>query len=383
MAVPYRYLICDLLTDEEIVDIEFEGVSYDHRVNQPGVFSGRLPLTDDRLSKRWNRVMPRDTTDLTAGIGRCICHVIRDDDLWGSYWLWRGKVSQGRGGPPMAEVQGMSLDGYMQQVEIQADLAFAATDQVEIARQLISHMQSDPRANIGLLLQPGTTGATQDFVVAVTDKARYGQKLQELANADGGFEYRINTRISGGTRIREFVWGYPTLGQVNTRHDYVQPGNVLEWSEEVDATRGGTRWTAQGDSTSNDLSLASGPLLSSVAEASAHLAAGWPRTDRTAQFPGTRDLPTLDAFAAYRAAIAPGVTRVHTATVELDDHPTLTPHLLGDYAALRLVNERYPLVDTVASFVRDWRVIGMEIKPASRNNDIEECTLIFEEASSA
>lgn len=383
MAVPTRYLVCDLLTDAEVADVEFEQVTYDHRVNVPGVFNGRLPLQNERLSNLWNRVMPRDTQDLTSGIGRHIVHVIRDDDLWGSYWLWRGKVSQSRGAPPVAEVQGMSLDGYMQQVEIQADLAFTATDQVEIARQLISHMQADPHANMGILLQAGTTGVLQDFAVKVTDKARYGQKLQELANADNGFEFRFNTRISSGVRIREFVFGYPKLGQVNTRHDFAQPGNVLDWSEEVDATRGGTRWMAQGDSTSNDPSVASGPLLSSVVEASAHLAAGWPRTDRTAQYPGVRDLPTLQAFAAYWAAIAPGVTRVHTATVKLDDAPTLTPHLLGDYAALRLVNERYPLVDGVASFVRDWRVVGMEIKPPSRDSDVEECTLIFEEAASA
>lgn len=383
MAVPTRYLVCDLLTDTEVADVEFEQVSYDHRVNVPGVFAGRLPLQNDRLSNLWDRVMPRDTGDLSSGIGRHLLHVIRDDDIWGSYWLWRGKVSQQRGNPPVAEVQGMSLDGYMQQVEIQADLAFTGTDQVEIARQLIAHMQSDPHADMGILLQPGTTGILADFAVALTDKQRYGQKLQEIANADNGFEYRINTRLSSGTRVREFVWGYPKLGQVNTRHDFAQPGNVLDWSEEVDATRGGTRWIAQGDSTSNDLSVASGPLLSTPAEASAHLAAGWPRTDRTAQYPGVRDLPTLQAYAAYWAATAPGVTRVHTATVELDDNPTLTPHLLGDYAALRLVNERYPLDGTVASFVHDWRVVGMEIKPPTRDNDIEECTIIFEEATGA
>ncbi|MCW2765936.1 MAG: hypothetical protein JWO11_1895 [Nocardioides sp.] len=384
MAVPYRYLICDLLTDTEVADIEFEQVSYDHRVNVPGVYSGRFPLVSDRLSNLWDRVMPRDTTDLSSGIGRHILHVIRDDDLWGSYWLWRGKVSQSRGAAPVAEVQGMSLDGYMQQVEIQADLAFPGTDQVEIARQLIAHMQSDPRADMGVITQPGTSGVLADFKVALTDKARYGQKLQELANAELGFEYRFNTRLSLGTRVREFVWGYPKLGQTNTRHDFAQPGNVLDWSEEVDASRGGTRWIAQGDSTSNDLSLASGPLLSTPAEATAHLAAGWPRTDRTAQYPGVRDLPTLQAYAAYWAATAPGVTRIHTATVQLPDNPTLTPHLLGDYAALRLVNERYPLTaDGVASFVHDWRVIGMEIKPPGRGGDIEECTIIFEESTSA
>lgn len=378
MAVPYRFLICDLLTDEEVADVEFEAVSYDHRINVPGIFSGKLPLVNPRLSKLWNRVMPRDTQDLSSGVGRHIIHVIRGGDLWGSYWLWYGKVSQSRGSSPVADVKGMSLDGYMQSVEIQADLAFTGMDQVEVMRQLVAHMQSDPRADLGIAVQAGTTGVQQDFTVVVGDKARYGQKLQEIANADQGFQYRINTRIAGGVRIRELVWGFPVLGQVNTRHDFAQPGSVLDWSEEHDATRGGTRWTAQGDSTNNDLSLASGPLLSTVAEATAHLAAGWPRIDRTVQYPGVRDLPTLNAFAAYWAATAPGVTRVYTTTVELPDNSTFTPHLLGDYAALRLVNERYPETDDgVASFVHDWPVVGLEIKPPYRDNDIEEATLIY------
>ncbi|RCG31998.1 hypothetical protein DQ384_05500 [Sphaerisporangium album] len=377
MAVPYRYLICDLLTDREVADVEFDNVTYDHRINMPGVFTGKLELADLRLSKLWNRVMPRDTGDRSSGVGRHIIHVIRGDDLWGSYWLWYGKVSQQGGQAPVADVKGMSLDGFMQQVEIQADLSYIGLDQIEIARQLVGHMQSDPRADLGILLPAGDTGVLQDLIIAATDNARYGQKLQELANAQNGFQYRINTRIAGRARVRELVYGYPTLGKVNTRHDYSQPGNVLSWSEEVDATRGGTRWRAQGASTSNDLSLASGPLVSQVAEATEHLNDGWPRIDRTASYPDVRDLPTLNAFAQFWAATAPGVTRVYTTTVQLPDNPTLTPHDLGDTAALRLVNERYPEVDGVASFVRDWPVVGLEVRPPRRDNDVEEATLIY------
>ncbi|MFF4417105.1 hypothetical protein ACFYY8_31680 [Streptosporangium sp. NPDC001559] len=388
MAVRYRWMICDLLTDDYIVDLPLRVDSYDVRFNQPGVMSARMPITNQRINKLLNRAFPADFEDLSAGPGRVVLHCIRQrtnlpDDLWASYWIWRAKTSQGRKGPPQIELAGMSLDGYFAQVEIDALFERTATDRIVIAHDLVTELQAQPYAGIGVAMQAGTCGITQDLIVKPTDKARYGDTLQKLADQSNGFEYRVDTRFDGTDRVRELVWGFPIISETDTRHDFSQPGNVLEWGIEADALRGGTRYRARGDSVTSDITNESLPQLSEYVEASAHLAAGWPRLDRTVDLPGQTDLTALQGYATWWAETAPGPVRVHSVTVRLGDNPTLTPHRLGDYARIRLVNQRYPRIDGVASFVRSWRVIGMEIRPPQRSNGIETAELLFEEQVSS
>ncbi|MFC6080905.1 hypothetical protein [Sphaerisporangium aureirubrum] len=383
MAVRYRYIFADLLTDETICELPLTKVSYDHRINQPGVFSAGMPIANRRVSNLLARAIPRDIADLSAGPGRIVCHCLRDNgsfvDLWGSFWVWYAKTSQGRKGPPQVDLRGMSLDGYLASVEIQTAFSRLATDRIVIARDLVTEVQALPYAGLGINFGAGTSGVTQDLIVAPGDKANYGETLRKLAEQTNGFETHLNTYLAGGQRVRELRWAYPTLGEEGAHHEFSQPGNVLEWSQESDALRGGTRWRARGDSANNDLSLASGPQFSEPVEATAHLQAGWPRIDRTLDLQGETDPASLQSYAAYWAATAAGAVRVHTATVRLAPKTTLTPHRLGDFATLRLSNMRFPRVNGVAGFVRSWRVIGMEIKPPDRSNGIEEANLIFEE----
>ena len=382
MSAKYSYLICDLLTDEPICYLPFKGVSFDHRFNQGGTFSGNVPLVNQTLSAHVNKVMPRDAGDLSAGPGRVICHVLRQApgiplDLWGSYWLWRGKVSQGRRGSPVAEFTGMSLDGFLSRVEVQDDLSWVAEDRVEIARQLLAHAQSQPYADLGITLQSGLCGDTVDYSVKRDESTTYGDRIADIANSTGGFENRVDTYIDGTNRVRSWIWGNPIGGYVPVE-EYAQPGDVLEWSEEIDASRGATRWRVRGDSTNRDLAAESGPLTTDPVEATAHLAAGWPRTDKTVSYPGVGEISTLNNYATYWATVAPGNARVYTVTVRLRDNPRLTPHRLGDYIRVRLSNTRHPRVDGVSSFVRSWRVIGMQIKPPERGGQ-EEAVLTLEQ----
>lgn len=383
MAAKYSYLICDLLTDEPICYLPFKNVSFDHRFNQGGTFSGSVPLVNRTLSAYVDRVMPRDEADLSAGPGRIVCHVLRQApgiplDLWGSYWLWRGKTSQSRRGVPVAEFQGMSLDGFLNQVEVQEDLDWIAEDRVQIARDLLTHAQAQPYTNLGIAIQGGLCGNVTDFTIKSAEAAHYGDRIADIANADGGFEHRIRTYLDGETRVRAWQWGDPIGGTVPI-DEYAQPGGVLEWSEEIDATRGATRWRARGDSAEPDLSAEAGPLTTEPVEATAHLLAGWPRTDKTVTYPGVREISALNNYATYWAATAPGNSRVFALTVRLGTNPRLTPHQLGEYVRVRLVNQRYPAVGGIATFVQSRRVIGMQVKPAEKAGGQDEATLILEQ----
>lgn len=386
MAVRYRWMICDLLTDGFIADLPLNVPEYDHRINQAGVISASMKIPNQRINRLVDRVVPRDFEDLSAGPGRLVLHCIRQrtnhaDDLWGSYWLWRAKTSQGRKGPPQIDFTGMSLDGYLRQVEIRSTFERLGVDLITIGRDLLTAALARPYANIGATMAAGTAGITQDLIVRPTDKQSYGAAFAKLAEQNNGFEYHFDTRFDGGgQRVRELDWAYPKLGQFETRHDFAQPGNVLEWSQEIDALRGGTSYVARGDASNSDVTNESLPTLSTPVDAADYHAAGWGRLDRTLDRPGTADPTALQQYAAYWAATTPGPVRLHSVTVRLGDNPSLTPHNIGDYARVRLVNRRYPRVDGVASFVRSWRVIGMAIRPPQRSNGIEEAELLFEEA---
>jgi hypothetical protein len=173
------------------------------------------------------------------------------------------------------------------------------------------------------------------------------------------------------------VYGYPTLGSADVAHVFVDSpggGDILDWEEDLDALRGGTVWRARGGidpTAAADASTTSTPLMSAPHEAAAHLAAGWPRIDRTLNYNSIIDQGLLDDYAAYWAAVAGGALRVDSATVALGAQPSFTPNNLGDKARL-FFNNAWHLPHS-----RVRRIIGVTVTPFSRD-EREEMQLIFE-----
>jgi hypothetical protein len=128
---------------------------------------------------------------------------------------------------------------------------------------------------------------------------------------------------------------------------------------------------ARGSSISTDASTQSVPLLSTAHEATAHLAAGWPRTSRTITYPTQTDLPTLEEYAAYWAARAGGAVRVDMATVTFGKIVTFTPNHLGDVGRLYLHNQWHQGV------WRRRRIIGVGMTPVSKKTGKEEARLVL------
>lgn len=383
-VVHYTYVFADLLTDEQICkDLDLYDVSYDRRITEGGAFSAGLVITDDATAAKVARILPRYPGDLSTGPGRTIVHVYRNGVVWGSYVIWRGTVSRsGRGEPIRVQIEGSSLESYLKQVKIRDDLGpYAGVDQIVIARTLLTAMQSTAPYNLHLTLQAGTSGVTQDRQYLASQATTYGEQLAELANTSPGFEWIVQVIDNGdGTRTRYWLWGAPKFGASSSDHKFMEPGNVLSWSEDIDALRGGTAFQARGESTNSDASSSSEPLVSDVALAQAHIDAGWPGIDVTTDYSGVDDEATLNAYATWAATTRGGAVRVHQATVRLPANTQFGPGGLGDWVTLMLVNPWWPIVDGVASFAKRWRVVGMAFKPPSKGSGQEECTLTFEEA---
>jgi len=74
----YRYTTHDMLTGEYIDDIYPVSPVYGKRLNEPGTFSGSLPIPNSRVAAAVRRVIPRLKSDLTTGPGRVQIRVWRD-----------------------------------------------------------------------------------------------------------------------------------------------------------------------------------------------------------------------------------------------------------------------------------------------------------------
>lgn len=379
----YRFVAADLLTDAYVADLPLKDVSFERKIIEPGTLSATIEIPNRDIADLVARVIPRHPDDLSTGPGRTVVHVIRSGVIWGTYVIWAASVSQQGRGPVQVGLQGSTLESYLNRVLILNDLGpYEEADQVEIARNLLASMQSDPAADIGLALQPGTSGVLRDRTYLASENVSYGQRLAELAVVDDGFEYIVHTSLDQGTgaRSRSWQWGYPRLGSIDSNHVFGQSGDVLSWQEDIDSTRGATRWQTRGETVNTDVADESVPLTSDIYPAQAHLDAGWPRLDATVDYSTVSEVDTLNAYAAMWAATRAGAVRVHQATVRLPVDTAFSPANLGDYVRLMLVNDWWPIEGSVASFSKSWRVIGMGVKPPSRDSGLEECTLVFEEA---
>ncbi|MFC4897916.1 hypothetical protein ACFQVD_26415 [Streptosporangium amethystogenes subsp. fukuiense] len=371
----YRYVFSRLMDGAYLGDLDLENVTFDKRILQPGTFSATIPIPSREVGDQVAEIIPRGETVLDRGPGVITCQVYRAGEPWGEYWITAATISRSGRDTPSIQLRGSTLDAYLLHVELQEELGpFEGLDQIDIARELLYHAQGQPYADLGLVLQGGTSGTVRDRTYTA-DEATYGQRLTELAQVEGGFEWAINIVAGPYGLERHWVWGMPLGTQSPAPHlfsDGPYSGEILSWGEEIDALRGATRWRARGDRISTDASTASTPLISTSAEALAHLAAGWPRIDKTVTHSTVTEMTTLEGYASYWAATAPGALRVDSVTVALGEKPSITMNSLGDAARLHYDNEWH------LPHWRTRRIIGIGITPTSKAAGKEVAQLILE-----
>jgi hypothetical protein len=379
MTAAYRYLFCDLLTDQPIADLELDQVTFDRRIIQPGTFHATAPVPNRAIAERVRRIVPAGPLDWHTGPGRTVCHIYRNGAIWGTYLIWSAvPQSTGRGVVSVA-LQGATLESYLNRVEIREDLTYTGQDQTSgIAAGLVNHMQAQPHADIGLTVTAPATGQLRDRTYLRSEAATYGQRLSELAAVAGGFEYMIRTYESGGTRVREFVTA-TTLSGSAADHIFTEPGNVLTWEYGSDATNAATNWQTRGATINTDLGEQSQPLMSNTWLVDELTDVGWPRLDRTVDYNTVTEFETLQGYVHWWRDNRSGVVRVPQLTVTLTGSE-FNPNSLGDFARAKLVNPWWPLdSDGRPTFSERWRIVGCEISPPTRRSPQETCKLIFAE----
>lgn len=373
----WRYTFADLLTDQDICDVELSGVTFDKRIIEPGAFKGMAAIPN------------RKRADLVKKIveGRTVCHIYRDADIWGSYIIWQNTPKCDEKGRITVDLAGASLESWLWHRMVAVDREFLGVDQIDIARVLLDDIAGgyapyQAAADIGLAYRPGMSGVPRDRTYRLSEMTSVGQRLSELANCEQGFEWTIRTWVDQATGTRPRLWDWDTqLGQTNAPWTFSQPGRVLSWQYPRSAVECGTGHWARGDTPQTDVTGLAEPLLVGPYAATDLLNAGWPWLDVSTDHQGVLDSTTLDAYALRWLQTHSGSIGIPIVTVTLPGRGGISPNNVGDNARLTLVNDWWPLdVNRRPTFDHSWRVVGMEVTPGDGEDaGNDKADLIFAE----
>jgi hypothetical protein len=360
----YSYRFANLLSDSDIAELELSNVKFDRRIITPGAFSGSIAVTNSDTATQVKKIIP----------ARTIVHVYRDADIWGTYIIWSMRVRSSPRGPVNVEFTGASLESWFYKRIVDVDLSFTGEDQFDIARELVANAQIGwtpyaDSADLNVIAQSNLSGTERDRSYYVTDAVSVGQRLEELANVDNGFEYMISTYVDAdsGSRIRELVLA-EELGAGNTNFVFTYPGSILNYELNFDASEAGTAFWARGATIGDDITQTSAPLMTEAPVLSSDwLDNSFPHMDKVIDYPSVTVLLTLEDYAAYWRDNRSGVWAVPIFEINTSDVPSvLPPSALGSYAQYTIQDEMFGLTDTGPEFSYRNRIVGIEVSPPDR-----------------
>lgn len=368
----YTYRFANLLSDSDVAEMELLDVRFDRRIIQSGAFSASIPIVNSDIANQAKKIVP----------ARTIVHVYRDSEIWGTYIIWSVRLRSSSHAPTTMEIQGATLESWFDKRIVDQDLVYTGTDQFDIVRDLIDNAQVgwtpyEDAANLGITVTSNMSGVLRDRSYFLTDAASVGQRLQELAAVDNGFEYMINTfdDYALGIRKRELVLA-SSLGSSNLEVVYTYPGSISSYEISYDATSAATAWWTRGDTIDDDVSGTSFPLMTEAPVLSDEwLQSAFPHLDRVVDYSSVTLLSTLEDYAAWWRDNHSGVVAVPVIEINTSDNPTLIPPTaLGTTAKFTIEDQFFGHGD----FSSENRIIGIEVTVPSRGTQ-ETIRLVIEQ----
>lgn len=332
----YRYRFYDCLSGASLGALPLQGVEFDHALNGIGNFRGYLPLGDPRVTAANPLGVPSEA--------RTEVYVDRDGVIqWGGL-VWHCERRQGAS-QVSYEILAEEFGSYYGKRIIRHDLAFAAQDQLEIARDLFRYAAglplvaatgtptfSQPNGNVRLFLGTETSGRNRDRTYLASELATVWQRVSELGAVIDGFDYSIDCVYdTGGVPRKTFVPGYPRRGRTSgeTALLFQTGANIDDYALPRDGYQIATGVLVKGSDANN-------AQLTSTASSAALLAAGYPAIELTESYSTVVDQATLDGHAQAVVALHGQALQLPTLSVRADRRPVLGSYIVGDECRVRL-----------------------------------------------
>jgi hypothetical protein len=350
---PYRVLLCDLRTDRTLATLPLNDVSIDDYIGQAGSLSGTLPVPNRGIADRLRPIVQA---------GRTAVWVERDRAIWWGGVLWTVTPSVDERGFATVELQCGTFDTYLDHRMLRETYRAENVEQLDIARDLIEAVQQQTGGDIGIEYDTTTSGVTRSRTYNRHDQPIVREALDELADLDRGFEWRIACYRdpATGRRVKQLQLGHPHIDRGPADVVLTHPGPVQSYSLPDDGTLRANVWQSRGGTANDNAAADSVPLLSELLIDREALDDGWPRLDGSSDY-NTTEQTSLDAHAradfnrARRSQIVPEVTVLLGQDV--------TPDLLGRTVRLRLHDLWHP-----DGYDRRHRVVGISVQPPERGH---------------
>lgn len=364
-ASTYRLRLCDLRTDQMLGWADVGGVGYDDYIGKSGSLTATAPVPNSTTARKLRELLLP---------GRTMAYLERDGAIvWGGT-VWTRTPTRDARGFYSCPIQGATLESYYRlHRQIRDDLTYTATDQLAIARALVTYAASKSGGNLGIEMDTGQlSGVLRDRAYSRYDQAWIGQRIDELAAVSGGFEWRIQLYTdTSGVRHRALRLGYPRLAAGTQDQMLDSPGPVTAYSLSEDATVMANSWQSRGATVNSDLASTSVPIITAELTTPADIATGWPLLEGSSDYSSLADPVLLAGYAA--ADLARSVRPVTIPSVTVLTGSVAQPQL-GAYVRLRITDTWY--YDGLSA---RYRVVGLKASPAERGRP--ESTELYLEAA--
>lgn len=253
------------------------------------------------------------------------------------------------------QIAGVQLWALLRSRRIRWTTRYSQVDQFQIVRSLVERAQQSTGGDLGIVVDPGSSGRLRDREYAAWDDKPLGEAIEQLSEVIDGFDFRLDTiRVGDGyeRRLRLF---YPRAGR-----DAASTGHVWTWGSNAVAME----WPVNGERTANAIAaLGAGEeaaMLRTVVTDTSVLAEGYPLLEGSLSLKDVSVRSTLEGHARAELANRARPISLPTATVLTDAAPTLGSYVPGDYARLVIPPHRSPLYP--AGLDRFARIVEIEVR---------------------
>ncbi len=360
----YRYVFGDARTGLITAEIPLYGVSMNTLLNAGYDFSGSFSadMTGFRNQDLFNATEP----------GRTFVVAERD-----GFPVWDGNVvaqlyqAQAKN----CQLFARSLSGYPDKVKMDASyfpdgFVVEDMDQTEAFLLLWEVLQSAPESDLRVQLpQPLDTGVTVTMDVQPYEDKYFGDVMDQIANGDQGFDWRIVTTKIDNQYARIMQIGYPTLGREDAnRLVFEYPGPMMNYWRTAGVNDSGTHTHGLGSGQGEDMVRADfvhQDLLDN----------GYLRWDYDVQLKDVTDPNVLSALTLQEAIKGKTPRRTYVVETKGNQQPQFGSYLQGDACILKIEDPAHP--DGVRF---PTRIIGWRVTPPS-GSTLEKIAVYFEGGS--
>jgi hypothetical protein len=326
----YRYLFCDLLTNDILAELPLTGVTFTQQLNSAGTLSGSILLSG--LSSAAN------ATNATIP-ARCGLYVDRNGELiWGGI-IWSREYNSA---DQHISIQAREFESYFERRRITTTQGFTNQDQLFIAQQLVNTAQAEANGDIGIQVGTETSGVLVDRVFYSYELKTLYSALLDLSRSNDGFDFHVDVAYDGsGTPTKTLQLDYPLSG---TRYSSTNPdapffefpaGNIVEYSYPEDGSVAANVIYVAGAGSNEGKEILTAADVTKLSD-------GWPLLEDSANYSDITDVTLLSELATGQVAAVsyPPTTLKIVAPPYVD--PVLGTYVIGDDARVRIIDDRFP-----------------------------------------